>query len=314
MIGKENIHCECCASDKCVKVTQKRIWHIYKCQNCGLFFVWKQPSEDVIRLLYDMSAGYYQTAERDLSRTSCSAARDLVLLLSQEGLKDGRLLDVGCSTGKLIYHLRRFGWLVAGCDLNHEAVEIAAANGLDVKVGNLEDINSPCEYYDAIHMGDVLEHVRKPLKTLQTANRLLKREGLLIIRTPNATSTFALSTLWLSRAVGFTWAHSEAPYHLFEFTPRAIDSLVRKTGFEPRKILFHGKVSFPYVVGASGFFDNLKSRMKAKGKYSLSSRTIFDLPLLAAVAGLILPFWILSRIGDRVKKAGQSLVIVARKV
>ena len=106
-MGK-HAHCDCCGCLTHVLVATKRGWSLWRCKRCGLVFVWPQPDEGVLRKIYQMSVGYYQTAASDLSRTSPNAAVDLNGSLQEAGVKGSRLLDVGCSTGKLIFHLKIF--------------------------------------------------------------------------------------------------------------------------------------------------------------------------------------------------------------
>ncbi len=248
-----HILCECCSSPTTEEIATKRGYALRKCPNCELIFVYPQPSSEELNFIYSKSQGYFGTAATDLTNTSAESALYLKDLLKAHNSHTGTLLDIGCSTGKLIFHMQKLGWTVAGCDVNAEAVDIAINNGLNAQVGTVEAINYAPESFDVINMGDVIEHVSSPSKTLQSAYHLLKPNGIIVIRTPNAQSGFSLSTLFLSRMTGFPWAHSEAPYHLFEFTPKSMQELVKKVGFLPAEIMTSGKVPFLYTVGVLDF-------------------------------------------------------------
>lgn len=286
---------------------------MWRCNCCKLVFVWPQPGEDTLRTIYQMSAGYYRTAARDLSETSPDAALHLHSFLKEKGIDGSRLLDVGCSTGGLIFHLKRLCWCVAGCDVNAEAVDVARANGLDVYLGTIEEIDFEEGRFDVISMRDVLEHLPLPDRALQRAHFLLSEGGALIIQIPNAGCGFARATLFLSKMTGLPWAHSEAPYHLFDFCETSIKEILNRRGFDVIHINFHGKSPFFYAIGGMGFFDLLKQKMKSSGHYKVSWQLFWHLPMLAFLSTIMLPFWFYGIMSDSIGKVGSSMVVIAKR-
>lgn len=220
---------------------------------------------------------------------------------------------MGCATGSLIYHMARLGWRTTGIDVNPDAVAVARANHLDVAEGALEEQPYSDAFFDVIHMGDVLEHLPRPWQTLRTAHRLLRPGGLLVLRTPNADCGFARSSLRLSRWLGSPWAWSAAPYHLHEFTPQTMSQLLSSAGFEVTQSRCHGCLSFLYALGASGYFDSLKCRLKRDGRYRLDWRLITNVPKLVGAALLLLPAFAYGAIADRFRRTGTRMQVVARR-
>jgi SAM-dependent methyltransferase len=264
--------------------------------------------------IYDKSTGYFATAESDLSKTSPNSALYLHEILSKNGLSNGRFLDVGCSTGRLLYHMRNLGWNVAGIDVDPDAIQIAINNKMDVQKGELEDSHFQENSFDAVHMGDVLEHVRSPFNTLVKAHGLLKAGGFIIINTPNVDCGLARSSLLLSKVSKFPWPHSEAPLHLYEFSVKTLASLLSRAGFELTSTEYSGFRSFSYTVGGTGFFDELKASMKQTGKYRVNMHFIQNIPKLAIVSSVILPFHLFGRLYDKALKTGPKIFVVARRV
>lgn len=310
-VEKRGEPCACCCNNEHVLIAKKRRWILRRCLECGLIFVWPQPGEEQLLKLYNMNEGYFTTAEKDLSKSSPAAAEKIQKILGIVNPAGRKFLDVGCSTGQLMYHLKQFGWEVSGFDINANAVEVAKSNGLDARIGSIEEIDITSESFDVIFMGDVLEHLRSPGRALDTVKMLLKPGGRLIIHTPNAQSSFAYSTLFWSRITGFPWLHSEAPYHLYDFTPNAIEKLLVRKGFLLESILFSGKTTLLYTVGASGFFDGLKQKMKASGKYRFNRSLLMYLPELLAVFSIVFPFWAYSRISDFLNNGGSYITTIA---
>lgn len=57
--------------------------------------------------------------------------RTLLPALERHGLKHGRVLDVGCGSGRAFAPLLRRGWEVEGCDLSPAMLELARQEGGD---------------------------------------------------------------------------------------------------------------------------------------------------------------------------------------
>ena len=104
------------------------------------------------------------------------------------------VLDVGCSQGLASILLGREGHRVVGIDREHEAVR-AARERLDheeplvrervtFQIGEAGDLQFPDETFDAVLLGEVLEHQLDPGKPLDEARRVLRSGGRLVITTP----------------------------------------------------------------------------------------------------------------------------------
>ena len=306
--------CDCCGVQKSVPISEKRGWKILQCSNCGLFFICPQPTSQQLTNVYKKSSGYFATAEPDLSKTSPNASKYLHKLLLSTGMKPGKLLDVGCSTGRLIYHLKNMGWQVTGIEVNADAADIAKKSNLDVRAGELEEGQYQKSSFDVILMGDVIEHVRSPRQFLTLSYDLLREGGLLFINTPNAQSGFATSSLLLSKLLNFPWPHSEAPYHLYEFSPETLSQLLSSIDYDIICLKYKGSNTFFYTIGATGFFDDLKASMKSAGQYKFSIKFLRKIPTLALISCILLPFHIFGRIYDKLSHSGSKFHIIARKV
>jgi SAM-dependent methyltransferase len=138
------------------------------------------------------------------------------------------MLDVGCGNGRVMMQLRSVGWQVSGVEPDPEAAAQAAAAGLDVKVGLLED-SLPGAHFDAITMNHVIEHLHDPLETLRRCARVLKPGGVISIATPN----FAAAG---HKHFGRDWFALDPPppRHLVLFTPDSLRLALKASGFEPK--------------------------------------------------------------------------------
>jgi 2-polyprenyl-3-methyl-5-hydroxy-6-metoxy-1,4-benzoquinol methylase len=104
------------------------------------------------------------------------------------------VLDVGCSQGIASILLAREGHRVIGIDREHEAVR-AARERLDqeeafvreraeFRVGEGRAVAVPDGSFDAVLLGEVLEHQLDPGKLLDEARRVLRPGGRIVITTP----------------------------------------------------------------------------------------------------------------------------------
>ncbi|MCH9686084.1 MAG: class I SAM-dependent methyltransferase [Deltaproteobacteria bacterium] len=309
----ESIACECCGGTDHESVTHKRGWKISRCSDCSLFFLAPQPTDAEISEIYSTSEGYYTRVTADLRELSPERARGLDDSYRALGIERGRFLDVGCAHGALLYPMRALGWTVQGNDLNAGALDIARTYGFEVRQGQLEDCGFEPESFDAIHLGDLIEHVRSPRRLVQTVLGLLRPGGIASIVTPNADSGFATSTLALSRRTGIAWAHSQAPYHLYEFTPNNLRRLLHAEGLAVERLTTEGAGSFPYLVGATGYFDALKPRLKHRGRWKLDLGVATQIPTLAAVTASLLPAFAYGKLTARQPERGRIITAFARR-
>lgn len=160
-----------------------------------------------------------------------------------------RVLDVGCSSGYLARALvDELGCTVAGVESDPEAAAKAQDVVQPLVVGDLDLLDLAEELdpasFDVVVFGDVLEHLRDPVRTLRQARALLAPGGFVVLSIPNvAHGDLALSLLrgeWTYRPLGLL-----DKTHLRFFTQDGLRQLVAEGGFalaEIRRIragLFH---------------------------------------------------------------------------
>ncbi|MFH1188279.1 MAG: methyltransferase domain-containing protein [bacterium] len=149
-------------------------------------------------------------------------AANIFYLPSDNG---GTLLDVGCGSGSAMFTMQQKGWRVVGVDFDEVALAHAKRKGLEVYHGDLFSQKFRDESFDAILMNHVIEHIPSPTDLFRECRRILKKNGLMIILTPNACSRG-------HRYYGRNWRGLETPHHLHIFTPRSLATLGEKSGFE----------------------------------------------------------------------------------
>lgn len=146
-----------------------------------------------------------------------------VMFLKRNG--PGKLLDVGCGRGDFLAKMRDLGWEVIGLEPDEQLAELAHRRfNLDVRNGTIEQAHFPDDTFDAITVNHVIEHLPDPIGSLQECKRILRKDGKLVILTPNIESLG-------SQTFGKAWWHLDPPRHFYIFSPLSLKSCVEKTGF-----------------------------------------------------------------------------------
>ena len=124
---------------------------------------------------------------------------------SRTPLEGKTALDVGCGAGLLAEPLARLGANVTAIDAAPELIAVArehaAAMGLEIdyRAGDVADLDGE---FDLITCMEVIEHVADPAEFVQSLARRLAANGLLILSTPNATSSSRLMIITLGEGLG----------------------------------------------------------------------------------------------------------------
>ncbi len=195
---------------------------IVRCPSCGHMQVHPMPDAAMLTAAYgsaessdyvEEEAGQRETARRNLALIDAYAARR------------GRLLDLGCWVGFLMAEARERGWETLGVEPSEFAGGYARDRlGLDVVTADLSDAPLPAHAFDAVAMGDLIEHLTDPAGALARIRTLLAPRGIVWMAVPDAGSRIA-------RRMGRRW-WSVIPTHVQYFTRVSITALLRRSGYE----------------------------------------------------------------------------------
>lgn len=145
--------------------------------------------------------------------------------------KPGKFLDIGCGLGFFIDGIRKNSeWQVSGVEFSAAAVDFARNKlKLDVRRGELADVNFPAASFDFIQIRNVLEHVRDPMTLLRECRRVLKPEGALHLLVPNG-YVDSLNLVNFYRLKNLPAFSKDG--HLYFFPKPALLRMFEETGFE----------------------------------------------------------------------------------
>lgn len=255
-----NQNCIICGSKKNKLYFNKNNFNICKCKECGLKYVSNIPDD----LSKYYSKGYFKgdleldgyldyESEKNNSKETYKYYLHLINKFSPQSCFK-TMFEIGCATGCFLELAQNKEWKVSGMDISSFAVDEAVEKGLDVHCGVIGDefMNNKDIKYDAVVMLDVLEHLKEPDKDLVSIHSIVKKNGLLVLLTPDAGSFYA--KVW-----GKFWHAFVPPQHLYYFSKKNVKEFLSKNGFEIVYFKHHGKkFSLPYIFRMLYTWQNLK--------------------------------------------------------
>lgn len=99
------------------------------------------------------------------------------------------VLDIGCGVGFGCAYLANFARTITGIDKDIEAIYHAehfySADNIAYYPVAIENLEFPPNIFDVATCFELIEHLDNPSILLQSINKMLKNDGLLILSTPN---------------------------------------------------------------------------------------------------------------------------------
>lgn len=279
---------------------------VKQCLTCSLVFLDPMPSQEALKKYYPSKKYYSYTSNKKrglferlrayltlhyytptfFSTIIATFIQNVPAMPSY--VAHGKILDIGCGAGDTLLLLKKLGWHTYGVDMDAHAIANAKKNGLkNVNLGTYKHLRTyPDNYFDAIRLHHVIEHIDNPGLCLELIRKKLKKNGELVIGTPNADSIVAV--LFKSY-----WYNLDIPRHLFLFSPKTLASFAVKKGYSVEKVEY---CQAGGIIGSIEYF--LDSIFQTR--LNLIHKIYFMLPFY--------PFdWLLNKVGS-----GDLFVIRAR--
>lgn len=204
---------------------------IWQCGVCTLRFTQDVPDEDSIGPYYQ-SQDYISHSNTDKGLLNKLYQRVRKYTLGQKAniiisytKQQGKLLDIGAGIGAFLSVMKEKGWEISGV----EPDEVARKNATQLFGLELDQPSALPQFqqksYDAITLWHVLEHVHQLHEYIERLKDLLTDDGKIFIAVPNYTSGDAAT-------YRNYWAAYDVPRHLYHFTPKSIESLVKQHGLK----------------------------------------------------------------------------------
>lgn len=194
-----------------------------KCTNCGMISINPRPSNADVEKFYQ---GYYIIRQ---DKQKLWKQREQAYLIDRDFilnfLNKGKILDVGCSGGHFLSTFNSKNWKKFGVEIEQSPADHARKLGIDVKVGDLTELNFS-QKFDLVMMRGVIEHFSDPLSILKKCAQITKIGGYLYITATPVGDSFAFDVFREK------WNQFVPPLHLHFFTVKQLSKILKKLDFE----------------------------------------------------------------------------------
>lgn len=224
---------------------------IVKCKNCYSIFPNPMPYPSGKDIRYANTEDYFENVMRIDPDERISFGTQLVKEAEQFLGFRGKFLDVGCGRGEIVKAAKTLDWNAKGCDISEQYIDYARKKyEIDAYTGTVEDLKFDKNSFDFISLVEVIEHLYNPLKTISELHRIIKKDGVLYLSTPNEESIYQTFGNLYYKFRGKKWVVNLCPtwnlYHILGFSPRSIKYLLENNGFKVEKVVVYpGTLTVP---------------------------------------------------------------------
>ena len=162
-------------------------------------------------------------------------------------LKNKNILDMGCAEGRLAILLASRGHKVTAADISDgyllQVKKFAKENGISVstiKCDIEEDISQfNRRKFDVIFFMDIIEHLKCPALALGKLQKLLRKDGILYIHTPNVFSISNIIYYLIGRKKPRDYNEPEnvGALHLQIYDYETIERMMNFVGFKIQEVI-----------------------------------------------------------------------------
>ncbi len=227
-------------------------WPMKRCANCGLVFLEWVPLYSELYNELAWTKQHEKEERRRLKEQPILARIDLATrwrlgILGdatpagglQAWAEPGPVLDVGCSSGAAFTALKS-GYVPHGIEIesNAAAAARAAFEPRGGRVINADGVSGlmqlPDDFFTGVSLWSYLEHEARPKEALEQTRRVLRKDGIALVKVPNFDS-------WNRWILGAKWPGFRHPDHVQYFTPSTLARLARDCCFSA-KFRLYGKM------------------------------------------------------------------------
>ncbi len=217
---------------------------VLKCKDCGLIYSNPQPIPNDLQDHYGIPPKDYWKDEYFIENKDYFKKEIEVLEKIMKVSVGMKSLDIGAGLGKQMIALANAGFDAHGFEPSkpfyRQAISKMKIDPTKLKLGMIEELEYPDNYFDFISFGAVLEHLYDPANSINRAMKWLKPTGILHIEVP--------SSKWLvGKIINFYYkikmtdyvgniSPMHEPFHLYEFGLKSFEKHAKKNNYE---IAFH---------------------------------------------------------------------------
>jgi 2-polyprenyl-3-methyl-5-hydroxy-6-metoxy-1,4-benzoquinol methylase len=257
---------------------QKR-YQAKQCPRCSFIFLDPRLTAEELRLLYSdeyflhdgADFGAHSATDYETAAIKGSVKFPEILGWIRRFKPSGDFFEIGCGMGYFLDYACQQGYSVSGI----EYAELGARTcrdkfGLDVTRSSIEELSAPSRRYDIIFMGDVLEHLVRPLEMLAKTRAMLKPSGIVALEIPSMFNTLTgRAAVAAYRVLNIRKKMALPPYHVNEFTPKTLRLIILQAGFKDAVII--QRIKPPSMITLRGsLFEKTVKKLLHYPNYALT--------------------------------------------
>jgi 2-polyprenyl-3-methyl-5-hydroxy-6-metoxy-1,4-benzoquinol methylase len=243
-----------------------------RCCDCLTVFVDPVPDKHAFVKMYAKNTYHDKNYDIDVN----GAYLESVQLLQSYVSAGKTVLDYGCGVGGFLKELGNNGFIPFGVEYDLDAVEFAS-NICSCKVWTTDDFLKILleQKFDAIHLGDVLEHLPEPVDVIDEILISIKSGGVLFVEGPLETNSslvhFSANFFgWVKRKFHINTSENNPPYHLIR-----VNSKQQLEFFNQIKTPVHLEYWRVYETGWPYIGGGIIKKIIAKSAIYFGGKTIF---------------------------------------
>jgi ubiquinone/menaquinone biosynthesis C-methylase UbiE len=220
-------------------------YYIVRCDKCTFYYINPDidlSQEEWAELYKDDYFAPKHNTDWQISLANKEREDRIKIIIKYLGSKNGPFLDIGCGEGFMLSKALMKGFRPYGLDIAnniHKSIESTKVHFFE---GNIFEANYKDNYFSAIYMDAVLEHVDDPFSYLKEMNRVLKPNGIGFLIVPNEDSLMndtkkLLYALMLKQSEYGRIKPFVPPYHINGFNNKSLQYAIEITGFKLINIL-----------------------------------------------------------------------------
>jgi len=231
--------CYICNSKESIKVCEFYGIQYRKCKNCTHLYANKRLSQQKLNEFYTKNKEY--SAVTYANKKLMKIREDIFepkIKFVKEFVNKKKWLDVGSADGAALTAISKNGFTCQGIEISENSRKFAKKfRSIDLYPNPLSIfVQEKKIIWDIISYFGVLHHLSDPISELKICNRLLKKDGIIVIDGPNSESISS----YIQQYSGIADRHLVPYSHIMLFSLKSLKYALKKTGFKPIAVWFYG--------------------------------------------------------------------------
>ena len=171
-------------------------------------------------------------------------------ILSKKLKPGSKILDMGCGQGALSKRLQDLNFKVLACDTNKADLKVENLEFYELNFNSHEEVarfmTEHDSSFDAVIGVEVIEHLENPWDYIRSLKKLTKKDGLIIVSTPNVSSWYSrMIFLFTGKFPGFV--DPDLVGHINPITPWELNVIAEKSQLKVEKFYAGGDLPIVWL-------------------------------------------------------------------